>query len=184
MKKWHIYIALFVFAGVALLVVPLPKVVKDMLYKTYNVVLFLYIVCSLAAPMVKDFFIQRKERIEKEIAEALKMKERAEELLKSYQEKIGSLEQEKAAILEKFQQEGNREKEQIIKEAEEEAQRVINQAKDIILQEGKRARRKLREEAVYTSVRMAEELIREQYNQEDQKKAIEATLIKIKDVRL
>jgi F-type H+-transporting ATPase subunit b len=184
MKKWHIYIALFVFAGVALLVVPLPKVVKDMLYKTYNVVLFLYIVCSLAAPMVKDFFIQRKERIEKEIAEALKMKERAEELLKSYQEKIDSLEQEKAAILEKFQQEGSREKEQIIKEAEEEAQRVINQAKNIILQEGKRARRKLREEAVYTSVRMAEELIREQYNQEDQKKAIEATLIKIKDVRL
>jgi len=31
---------------------------------------------------------------------------------------------------------------------------------------------------------MAEELIREQYNQEDQKKAIEATLIKIRDVGL
>ncbi len=184
MKKWHIHIALFVIVGVALLLVPLPKALKDMLYKTYNVVLFLYIVCSFAAPVVKNFFIQRKERIEKEIAEAHQMKERAEALLKSYQEKIDSLEQGKAAILEKFQQEGNREKEQIIKEAEEEAQRVINQAKDIILQEVKRARRNLREEAVYTSVRMAEELIREQYNQEDQKKAIEATLIKIKDVRL
>lgn len=184
MKKWHIHIALFLVAGVALLLVPLPKALKDMLYKTYNVVLFLYIVCSFAAPAAKNFFIQRKERIEKEIAEAHQMKERAEELLKSYQEKIDSLEQEKAAILEKFQQEGNREKEQIIKEAEEEAQRVINQAKDIILQEVKRARRNLREEVVYTSVRMAEELIREQYNQEDQKKAIEATLIKIRDVRL
>jgi F-type H+-transporting ATPase subunit b len=134
--------------------------------------------------VVKSFFIQRKERIEKEIAEAHQLKERAEELLKSYQEKIDSLEQEKAEILERLQQEGNREKEQIIKEAEEEAQRIVDQAKGIILQESKRMRRDLREEAVYTSVRMAEELIREHYNQDDQKKAIEETLIKIRDVRL
>ncbi|MBW1823466.1 MAG: F0F1 ATP synthase subunit B [Deltaproteobacteria bacterium] len=184
MKKWQVHIVLFLVAGLVLVLVPLPHAVKDMLYKTYNLVLFLYIVCTFAAPVVKSFFIQRKERIEKEIAEAHQLKERAEELLKEYQEKIDSLEQEKAEILERLQQEGNREKEQIIKEAEEEAQRIVDQAKGIILQEGKRMRRDLREEAVYTSVRMAEELIREHYNQDDQKKAIEETLIKIRDVRL
>jgi len=184
MKKRQVHITLFLLAALALVLVPFPPAVKAMLYKTYNVVLFLYLLCIFATPAVKNFFIQRKERIEKEIAEAHQMKERAEALLKSYQEKIDSLEQEKAAVLEKFQREGNREKEQIIKEAEEEAQRVITQAKNIVLQESKRARRDLREAAVYTSVSMAEELIREHYNQEDQKRAIEETLIKLRDVGL
>ncbi|MCK5012033.1 MAG: hypothetical protein KAS98_16175, partial [Deltaproteobacteria bacterium] len=83
MKKWQVHIVLFLVAGLVLVLVPLPHAVKDMLYKTYNLVLFLYIVCTFAAPVVKSFFIQRKERIEKEIAEAHQLKERAEELLKS-----------------------------------------------------------------------------------------------------
>jgi F-type H+-transporting ATPase subunit b len=184
MRKWQVHIVLFLLSGLALVLVPFPQAAKDILYKTYNVVLFIYIVCTFAAPVVKSFFVQRKERIEKEIAEAQQMKERAEELLKSYQEKIASLEQEKAEILEKCQREGKREKEQIIKEGEEEAQRIVNQAKGIILQEVKRVRSDLREELVYTSVHMAEELIRKHYNQDDQKKAIEKTLITIRDVRL
>jgi F0F1-type ATP synthase membrane subunit b/b' len=54
----------------------------------------------------------------------------------------------------------------------------------IILQEVKRSRQRIKEETIQTSMRMAEELIRENYNQEDQKRAIEATLLKLKGVRL
>lgn len=184
MKKWHVHVVLFLVTGVVLLLAPFPKPVKDILYKTYNLIIFLYIMCIFTAPAVKSFFIQRKERIEREIAEASQEKEKAEKLLKDYQERVDSLEREGAEILERFRNEGSREKERIIQEAEEEAQRIIDRARVIILQEVKRSREGIKEETIQTSLRLAEELIRENYNQEDQKMAIEATLLKLKGVRL
>jgi len=184
MKKWHVHGVLFLLTGVVLLLLPFPNTVKDILYKTYNLILFLYIVCGLAAPKVRTFFIERKERIGKEIAEANREKERAEKLLESYQEKIDSLERERVEILERCRNEGKREKEQIIREAEEEAQRIMDQARRLVFQEIKKLREELKEETIYASIRMAEELIRENYSQEDQKRAIEATLNRLKDVSL
>jgi len=65
MKGRYIPVAIFVLAGLALLFLPLPAVVKSLLYKTYNLVLFCYILYLVAAPAVRDLFVERKKQIER-----------------------------------------------------------------------------------------------------------------------
>jgi F-type H+-transporting ATPase subunit b len=183
MQRRYIYIALFLVTGLILPFVQFPKPIKDILYKAYNLLLFVYIIYILVAPKMKAFFIQRKEHIEKEIAEAHHEKDKAEKILMMQQEQVESLEDKKGEILEKFRSEGNREKERIIQEAQEEAQSIINQARTTIQQEVRTYREELKREAVTHSLQAAAELIGKNYNQEDQKKTIDEILTKVKDIR-
>ena len=183
MQRRYLYIALFLAAGLTLPFLNISKPLKDILYKAYNFLLFAYIIYILVAPKMKAFFIQRKENIEKEIAEAHQKKERAEKLLMLQQQQVDTLKDQKEAILEKFRSEGNQEKERIIQEAHEEAQKIIKQAREIILQEVKTCRLKLKQEAIDNTLKAAAELIKSNYTQQDQKKTMDELLIKVKDIR-
>lgn len=184
MKKRHVHLIIFLGVGAVLFLIPLPKPLKDILYKTYNLILFIYIIYAVAAAKVKTFFMQREKRIEKEIAEAHKIKEMAEKLLTQYQEQVDTLERGKAAMLRRFQEEGVRERDRIIREAEEAAQRITNLARTITLQEIKIARDLLKQEIILDSMRIAKESIRKCYSQKDQKKAVDEMLIRLRGVRL
>ena len=183
MKGTYTPVIVFVLAGLVLLLVPLPAVVKGLLYKTYNLVLFCYIIYRVAAPVVKTFFVERKKRVERQIAEARAAKEQAEKLLHSYEQKLKMLEQEKKAILARYEDEGARERKIIIEEAHREAERIIQQAQDMMRNEARRAQAALREEMVSESLRLSEALLRQQYRKDDQKRAIEEALVRVKDLR-
>ena len=183
MRRRYIYIALFLAAGLILPFVHIPEPIKDILYKAYNLLLFCYIMYLLLAPKMKAFFIQRKDHIEKEIAEAHEKKERAEKLLMLNQEQVDTLKDQQEEILEKFRSEGHREKERIIQEAHEEAQRIINHARETILQEVKTCRLELKKETINNSLKAAAECIAKNYSQEDQKKTLDEILAKVKESR-
>lgn len=184
MKGRYVPVAIFVTAGLAVLFVPLPAALKGLLYKTYNLVLFCYILYVVAAPAVRDLFVERKKQIQKHIVEARAAKEQAEALLRSYEEKVRDLEQEKARILARYKEEGALQRQIIIEEAQREAKRIIQQAKDMMHNESKRAQLALREEIIAASLRLSEELLTQQYNKDDQKRAIEETLVRVKDLQL
>ncbi len=184
MKGRYVPVAIFVIAGLAVLFVPLPAAVKSLLYKTYNLVLFCYILYVVAAPAVRDLFVERKKQIQRHIVEARAAKEQAEELLRSYEEKVRDLEQEKARILARYKEEGALQRQIIIEEAQQEAKRIIQQARDIMLNESKRAQLAFREEIIAASLRLSQELLTQQYNKDDQKRAIEETLVRVKDLQL
>jgi F0F1-type ATP synthase membrane subunit b/b' len=93
------------------------------------------------------------------------------------------LEQEKGLILARYEEEGSREREIIIEEAHREAQRIIQQAQDMMRNETRRAQLALREEIISASLRLSEALLRQQYNKDDQKRAIEEALVRVKDLR-
>jgi F-type H+-transporting ATPase subunit b len=184
MKSKYLPVALFVIAGLAVLLVPLPAAVKDLLYKTYNLVVFCYIIYKLAAPAVRDMFVERKKQIERHIVEARAAKEQAETMLRMYEEKVKQLDQEKAGILARYKEEGALQRQILIEEAQQEARRIIQQARDLISNESKRAQLALREECIAASLQLSEELIKQQYNKEDQKRAIGETLVRVKDLQL
>lgn len=184
MKRRYIPVAIFVLAGLALLLLPLPAAVKSLLYKTYNLVLFCYILYVVAAPAVRDLFVERKKQIQRHIVEARAAKEQAEELLRSYEEKIRDLEQEKTRILARYQEEGALQRQIVIEEAQQEARRIIQQARDVMLNESKRTQLALREEIIAASLRLSEELLSQQYKKDDQKRAIGETLLRVKDLQL
>jgi F-type H+-transporting ATPase subunit b len=184
MKGTYIPVVIFSAAGLALILLPLPAGVKGLLYKTFNLVLFCYIVYRVAAPAVRNMFVERKKQIQKHIVEARAAKEQAEELLHTYQEKVKGFEQEKARILSRYKEEGALQRQIVIEEAQQEAKRIIQQTKDMMHNESKRAQLALREEVIAASLRLSEELLRQQYNKDDQKRAIEETLVRVKDLQL
>jgi F-type H+-transporting ATPase subunit b len=184
MKSRYLPVAIFVTAGLALLLVPLPAAVKSLLYKTYNLVLFCYIVYLVAAPAVRDLFVERKKQIERHIVEARAAKEQAETMLRIYEEKVKQFEQEKTRILARYKEEGVLQRQILIEESQQEARRIIQQARDLMLNESKRAQRALREEVIAAALQRSEELLKQQYNKEDQKRAIGETLVRVKDLQL
>jgi F-type H+-transporting ATPase subunit b len=179
----RIHAAIFLLVGIGLIFAPLPSPVKDLLYRTYNLVLFAYIVWALAGPRAREFFATRRARIEAEIREAREIKERAQQLLETYRDKVASLEREKEEILERYQKEGEAERTRIVREAEVEARRIVERAREIIGRETRRAREGLKEEAARASVVLARELISAHLTKEDQKRALEETVERIKDLR-
>jgi F-type H+-transporting ATPase subunit b len=183
MSSRYIPVAIFVLAGLAVLLLPLPPVVKGLLYKTYNLVLFCYIVYRVAAPSVRDMFVERKKQIERHIVEARAAKEQAEEQLRIYEAKIKQFNQEKEQMLARYKEEAALERQLIIDEAQREAQRIIQQAKDVMLNESKRAQLALREEVIAASLRLSEDVLRQQYNRDDQKRALEEVLVRVGELR-
>ncbi len=184
MTKRRVHAAAFLLVGIGLIFTPLPPSVKDLLYRTYNLVLFVYIVWAIAGPRVREFFAARRARIEGEILEAQEIKERAQQLLDTYRQKVASLEREKEEIIERCRREGDTERARIVREAEVEAQRIVERAREIIGQETRRAKQELKEEAARASVVLARELISTNLTKDDQKRAIEETVERIKDLRL
>ncbi len=183
MKSKYLTVALFVIAGLAVLLVPLPAPVKELLYKTYNLVVFCYIIYKLAAPAIRDMFVERKKNIERNIIEARAAREQAEALLRSYQDKLKQFEQEKAGMRARAQEEAARERTLLIEEARREAQRMIQQAQDVISNESKRAQLALREEVITASLRLSEDLLRQQYSHDDQNRAIGEVLMRVGELR-
>lgn len=183
MKSKYLTVALFVIAGLAVLLVPLPAPVKELLYKTYNLVVFCYIIYKLAAPAIRDMFVERKKNIERHIIEARAAREQAEALLRSYQDKLTQFEQEKAGMIARAQEEAALERKLLIEDARREAQRIIQQAQDVISNESKRAQLALREEVIAASLRLSEDLLRQQYSHDDQQRAIDEVLMRVGELR-
>jgi F-type H+-transporting ATPase subunit b len=183
MKRTYITIAIFVSAALVLILLPLPEAVKGLLYKTYNLVVFCYIVYLVAAPAVRNLFMERRKQIERYIVEARAAKDQAEELVRIYEEKLNQFEQEKAQILARYQEKAALERQLIIEEAQQEATRIVQQAKDIMLNESRRAQLILREEVIDASLRLSEEVLKQQYNRDDQKRSIEEVLVRVGELR-
>lgn len=183
MKSRYIPVAIFVIAGLAVIFLPVSATLKGLLYKTYNLVLFCYVVYLVAAPAVRDLFVARKQQIERHIVEARAAKEQAEELLRVYEAKIKQFKQEKEQILARYKEEAALERQLVIEEAHREAQRIIQQAKDVISNETRRAQHALREEVIDASLRLSEDLLKQQYNHDDQKRAVGEVLARVGELR-
>jgi|GEM_PF-2862429 len=183
MKSRYTPVVIFVLAGLAVLLLPLPAALKGLLYKTYNLVVFCYIVYAVAAPAVRDMFVERKKQVERHIVEARAAKEQAEEMLRTYEAKVKQFQQEKEQILARYKEESTLERQMILEEAQREAQRIIQQAKDVMLNEQRRAQLILREEVVAASLRLSEELLKQQYNRDDQKRAVGDVLARVGELR-
>lgn len=125
-------------------------------------------------------FKSRQENILKQYNELLEKKKEAEARYVELQEKIKNLEKEAEAIYQNYVEQGMKEKERIINEANIQAERIKQQAELYIQHELEKAKNMLREEVADASVKLAEELLRKNINEEDQKKIVKEFINEIK----
>lgn len=134
---------------------------------------FFIIVKVFFADKVKDILEQRKNAACKDLDDAKAAKDESEKLLESYKEQMTEIGNEKARILKEANEEGKKARETIVSKANEEAGKLLENAKNNIERQKKDAEREIREKSVDLAVDMAEKVTNEALDREASKKLID-----------
>jgi len=123
----------------------------------------------------------RRDAIAKEIEEAQRMKQEAEERAKLYQAKLEKLEDEVRTAREALVRAGEAERDRIVTDAEAKAERMRKDAEFLVEQELKQMRLDLWREAVEAAVSAAEEMLKKRVTAADQERLAEGFLSELGD---
>lgn len=126
----------------------------------------------LRKPM-KDYLTNRRHTIKESLDEAARLREEAKVRSEESAQRMDRVEQEMSEMLEKFRQDGEKEKARILESAKEQAKKIKEEGTFQIQQELKLAKQKLRKQAVETAVEIARNLIVENMSEEDRRRLAE-----------
>jgi F-type H+-transporting ATPase subunit b len=121
----------------------------------------------------------RRDSIAKEIEEAARMRQEAEERAKTYQAKLAKLEDEVHTAREGLVRAGEAERDRIVAEAEAKADRMRRDAEFMVAQELKQIRQDLLRDTVEAAVAAAEELLVKRVTAADQERLAEDYLAEL-----
>jgi len=143
------------------------------------VVLFTYV---LKKP-VRLFLTKRREEIKNTLEQSAKKEDASRKNSENWERKFNSLSQEISELHKKISREGEAERQKIIEKALEEGDRIRKQAQVIAEQEMKKARSALRKEMVDLSVELAERLLKECTQPQDQERLVREYIGKIRELQ-
>jgi F-type H+-transporting ATPase subunit b len=153
--------------------------IMDLILRSVNFIIFLVVLVFLVRKPLKQGLAGRRENIQKELDELEQKKEDAKRELQNFETRLGALKEERDSILKEFKKEGEREKAKIIEGAQKTASRIVEQAQLTIQQEIQKSNQALREEVAELSVKMAEDILRKNITDNDQKVLIGEYLAKV-----
>ncbi len=125
----------------------------------------------LYKPLIK-LLDGRREKVKSEIDSAARTKEEADELFQERRTQLDQVDREAKEIKLQAAKDGLKEREKIVARAEEDAGRIVERARDDILLQEKKARKRLREEAVDLSISVAEKLLEKEIDHSDQRRFV------------
>ena len=153
---------------------------KNLFWFSLNFLALVLILYEFLKKPIVDMFRSRQESILKQYNELLEKKKEAEARYVELQEKIKNLEKEAEAIYQNYVEQGMKEKERIINEANIQAERIKQQAELYIQHELEKAKNMLREEVAGASVKLAEEILRKNIDEEDHRRIVKEFINEIK----
>lgn len=152
---------------------------KDFLYRLLNFSLTVAILVYFVSKPLKNALAGRREGI----AQALKASEDAASVAEAkyaeYDKKLAQAEDEIVAIKESIKGEAELEKQRIIAEAKEAAEKIKQDAQNASDNEIAKARLTLQQEAATMAVGIAEDLLKKAITKEDQARLVEEYKLKV-----
>ena len=143
------------------------------------VILFGYV---LKKP-VRAFLMKRQEDIRNSLEQSATKEEESQKNFENWERKLNSLGQEIADLHQKISQEGEVERQRIVERAQEEGDRIRQQAKVVAEQEVKKACAALRREMVDLSIELAEKLLKGSTRPQDQERLVREYIEKMRELR-
>lgn len=122
---------------------------------------------------------QKHAELKKELEASAKLRSEMEQKFLEYEERLKSIDEQVARVVDEAREEAQSEKERLIKEAEETAVRMKEDAKAIADQEVERAKRELTEETMALAARAAEDALRNQITDDDHNRLAEEFIDKL-----
>jgi F-type H+-transporting ATPase subunit b len=136
-------------------------------------VVFLYVKFG-TAPLKK-----RIEGIENALADAKADKEEAIRKLTEVEERLKNKDQETQSIVDVATENGVKERERLIADGERMSQDIVESAKENIGAELVKAKEEIRREAAIMAIELAEKMVRENINKDDQARILEDYIAKV-----
>ncbi len=130
---------------------------------------------------VKEFLQERSNRIQGQIDESEETMEEAESLIEEYDNKIESIEAERVFVLKEARNQAEKEGSEIKKEAEIEANRALERAKEGIEADKKRLQDESRTYIIEAATLISERYVAENMSEEDQDKAFGKALSELEE---
>ena len=153
------------------------------IWKLANMLLFFGLLIWLLRGPISSVFANRTDAIRTEAQEARERRAKADEMAHAIQARLALLEGEVRQIQERAQQEGERQKRELIAAAEAEAAKILQSARNEVENRLKHARHELTEYAGVLASERAEAILREKITDADQKKLFEESLREVGEVR-
>lgn len=151
----------------------------DLLWRTMNFVVLAGALVFLLRKPIANGLSSRRQGIKDELDDLEVQKQEAERRLAEYKEKLSLLDKEVEKIVAEYIREGEAAKAKIIEEAQALAEKLQEQAKKNIEHEFDKAKQQLKAEMAGQAVAMAEQLIKEHINEEDQERIVDEYLTKV-----
>ena len=159
------------------------RISGEVFWQVVSFVLLVILLGYVLKKPVRFFLMKRREDVKNSLEQSAKKEEESRKNSENWEKKLNSLSQEIADLHNKIYQEGEAERQRIIEKALEEGDRIRKQAQVIAEQEVKKARSALRKEMVDLSVEMAERLLKESTQPQDQERLVREYIGKMRELR-
>jgi F-type H+-transporting ATPase subunit b len=146
---------------------------RDLGWSWFNLVLLLAVLFYFARKAIPGLMAVRHATVKNEIDQANKLLEEAESKFAQWQEKIEQLDREVGQIRTDSLQLAEAEKERILAQARQTAERIRKEGKISIARELENARSELRAEAADLAIEFAREILAQQVNDADRAKLLD-----------
>ena len=152
---------------------------KDFFYRVLNFSLLVAGLAYFVAKPLKNALANRREGIEQELKEAREAAESAEQRFAEYDAKLTRAEEEIGQIKADIKKEAEFEKQRIIDNAEQMAVKIKEDSGKTAENEIAKARLILQQEAAELAVELASDLLKKNFNREDQARLVEEYKLKV-----
>lgn len=137
-------------------------------WRIINFSLFVGMLVYFLRQPLRNFWSSRAQGVEQDMNESSQLLRQAEEENRALVKRVNELEQEVTRLIKSMEEEGELERNKMLEETDKVVQRIRQDAQKIAEQEIRRARESLKAETVNLAVELAEKIIREKIQDQDQ----------------
>lgn len=152
---------------------------KDFLYRCFNFAVTFGLLAYFVSKPIRNGLAGRREGIERALAEAKVAQEQAEAKFAEYDDKLTKAAAEIDDIYAAIKREGEVEREKILANAREMALKIEDEAKKSAALEIANARTQLQRDASAMAIRLAEELLKKNFTNQDQNRLVDEYMQKV-----
>jgi len=152
---------------------------KDFLYRVLNFAVMVAILGYFVTKPIRKGLSGRREGIEKELKDARAAKEQAEAKFAEYDRKLDNAAAEIDDIYAAIRREGEIEREKILANAREMAEKIHKDAQKSAANEVNKARAELRREATRMAIEIAEDLVKKNITDKDHSRLVDEYMQKV-----
>lgn len=151
--------------------------------KMVNMLLFIGALVFFLRKPVAGAMTERRESIKRAAEEAKERRIKADQLASDIQARLTAIEGEVRAIHERALAEGERQKRDLVAAAEAEAAKILQQARNEVDNRLKHAKHELTEYAGELAAERAEQILRKEITEDDQRRLFQDSLRQVTEVR-